>query len=147
MDNHWSRWEAFCLAHNIDPFLRKWVIQYPSSKSSASDIEMAGCPPSRTPSRLTQWRMCSAPCARHTPDWAPHVSKAFLRRSRWRQRQLLSCPRNNYPISFCSPFLAPFSPPKYGASPPDLQQDTPLLQYHESGIRAQSRYGRHYLQY
>jgi hypothetical protein len=24
MDNHWSRWDAFCLEHNIDPYLRQW---------------------------------------------------------------------------------------------------------------------------
>jgi hypothetical protein len=24
MDNHWSRWDAFCLEHNIDPYLRNW---------------------------------------------------------------------------------------------------------------------------
>jgi hypothetical protein len=25
MDNHWTRWDAFCVAHNIDPYLRTWT--------------------------------------------------------------------------------------------------------------------------
>jgi hypothetical protein len=24
MDNHWSRWDAFCVAHNVDPYLKAW---------------------------------------------------------------------------------------------------------------------------
>jgi hypothetical protein len=24
MEKHWSRWEAFCLAHNVDPYLSNW---------------------------------------------------------------------------------------------------------------------------
>jgi hypothetical protein len=24
MDKHWSRWDAFCLAHNVDPYLSTW---------------------------------------------------------------------------------------------------------------------------
>jgi hypothetical protein len=68
--------------------------------------------------------------------------KRFLGRSRWRQRQLLNRPRTIYPIWLFGPFLLPFSPPKSGASPANLP-DTPLLQYHKIGIRAQSRYGRH----
>jgi hypothetical protein len=29
MDNHWSRWDAFCLEHNIDPYLRNWADPVP----------------------------------------------------------------------------------------------------------------------
>jgi hypothetical protein len=24
MDNHWSRWDALCAAHNVDPYLTAW---------------------------------------------------------------------------------------------------------------------------
>jgi hypothetical protein len=24
MDKHWSLWDAFCLAHNFDPYLSTW---------------------------------------------------------------------------------------------------------------------------
>jgi hypothetical protein len=29
MDNHWNRWEALCVAHNIDPYLRTWADTVP----------------------------------------------------------------------------------------------------------------------
>jgi hypothetical protein len=29
MDNHWTRWDAFCVAHNIDPYLRTWTDPVP----------------------------------------------------------------------------------------------------------------------
>jgi hypothetical protein len=29
MDNYWSRWESFCMAHNIDPYLRTWADPVP----------------------------------------------------------------------------------------------------------------------
>jgi hypothetical protein len=29
MDNHWSRWDAFCVAHNIYPYLRTWTDPVP----------------------------------------------------------------------------------------------------------------------
>jgi hypothetical protein len=29
MDNHWTRWDAFCVAHNIDPFLKTWADPVP----------------------------------------------------------------------------------------------------------------------
>jgi hypothetical protein len=24
MENHWSRWDEFCVAHNVDPYLTTW---------------------------------------------------------------------------------------------------------------------------
>jgi hypothetical protein len=29
MDNHWTRWDAFCMAHNIDPYLKTWADPVP----------------------------------------------------------------------------------------------------------------------
>jgi hypothetical protein len=29
MDNRWTRWDAFCVAHNIDPFLKTWADPVP----------------------------------------------------------------------------------------------------------------------
>jgi hypothetical protein len=29
MDNHWSRWDSFCMEHNIDPHLRNWTDPVP----------------------------------------------------------------------------------------------------------------------
>jgi hypothetical protein len=29
MDNHWTRWDAFCVAHNIDPYLQTWTDPVP----------------------------------------------------------------------------------------------------------------------
>jgi hypothetical protein len=29
MENHWTRWDAFCVAHNIDPYLRTWTDPVP----------------------------------------------------------------------------------------------------------------------
>jgi hypothetical protein len=29
MDNHWTRWDAFCVMHNIDPFLKTWADPVP----------------------------------------------------------------------------------------------------------------------
>jgi hypothetical protein len=29
MDNYWSRWDSFCMAHNIDPYLRNWADPVP----------------------------------------------------------------------------------------------------------------------
>jgi hypothetical protein len=29
MDNQWTHWDAFCVAHNIDPYLRTWTDPIP----------------------------------------------------------------------------------------------------------------------
>jgi hypothetical protein len=29
MDNHWTRWDEFCVAHNIDPYLQTWTDTVP----------------------------------------------------------------------------------------------------------------------
>jgi hypothetical protein len=29
MDNHWSRWDSFCMEHNIDPYLQNWTDPLP----------------------------------------------------------------------------------------------------------------------
>jgi hypothetical protein len=29
MGNHWTRWDAFCVAHNIDPYLKTWADPVP----------------------------------------------------------------------------------------------------------------------
>jgi hypothetical protein len=29
MDNHWTHWDAFCVAHNIDPYLKRWADPVP----------------------------------------------------------------------------------------------------------------------
>jgi hypothetical protein len=29
MDNHWTHWDAFCVAHNIEPYLRTWTDPVP----------------------------------------------------------------------------------------------------------------------
>jgi hypothetical protein len=29
MDKQWSRWDAFCVAHNVDPYLKTWAGPFP----------------------------------------------------------------------------------------------------------------------
>jgi hypothetical protein len=29
MDNHWGRWEQFCLENNVDPYLQTWDDRVP----------------------------------------------------------------------------------------------------------------------
>jgi hypothetical protein len=29
MEKHWSRWDEFCLAHNVDPYLSTWADPVP----------------------------------------------------------------------------------------------------------------------
>jgi hypothetical protein len=45
MDNHWTRWDAFCVAHNIDPFLKTWADPVPILHGFGMD----GCPPLKNP--------------------------------------------------------------------------------------------------
>jgi hypothetical protein len=32
MDKHWSHWDEFCVAHNVDPYLMTWEDHVPMLK-------------------------------------------------------------------------------------------------------------------
>jgi hypothetical protein len=71
MDNHWTRWDAFCVAHNIDPYLRTWTDPVPILQVFGERYRDGRLGPSNSPSKFAQWRTPCVPWARHTPGWGP----------------------------------------------------------------------------
>jgi hypothetical protein len=67
MDNHWTRWDAFCVAHNIDPYLKTWADPVPILQVFGEQYRDGRLAPLKNPVKART----VARRARRTPDWGP----------------------------------------------------------------------------
>jgi hypothetical protein len=73
MGNHWSHWDAFCMAHTVDPYLKTWTHLVPILQVFGERYQYGRLAPRKKTLELALWTTVSAPLARHTPDWGPHT--------------------------------------------------------------------------
>jgi hypothetical protein len=69
MDKHWSRWDALCVAHNVDPYLKTWADPVPILQVFGERYRDGRLSPRKKTLELALWKTASAPLARRMPDW------------------------------------------------------------------------------
>jgi hypothetical protein len=53
MDKHWSRWDAFCLTHDGDPYLSTWEDPVPMLQVFGERYRDGRLPPRHKPIKAT----------------------------------------------------------------------------------------------
>jgi hypothetical protein len=75
MDKHWSRWDAFCVAHNVDPYLKTWADRVPILQVFGERYRDGRLAPCKKKLELALWKTACAPLARRTPDWGGGLAR------------------------------------------------------------------------